>query len=259
MIEPLRRWPAAMPCPPPATGASSTRPRAGHHVRAQPNPVMDGLRALGLWGVRATRNSSSAYLAMQPRTPPRAAAGPAGYRRPGREVRRRALLHRELRAWRTDVVELVRSLGGWCTLTDSAPLIRTPTCSTSIIASRARFPALDERDRLPEHASVRHPVDHVDRAARTVATQCISVSHPSRLYVTDDYVVTHNTSFALNVAEHVAPRAQAAGAGVLDGDGRHAARHAPAGLGRQGRRAEAAHRPARSRRTGTASAWRSAS
>ena len=39
--------------------------------------------------------------------------------------------------------------------------------------------------------------------SRVVATQCIAVSHPSRLYVTDDYVVTHNTSFALNIAEHV--------------------------------------------------------
>jgi replicative DNA helicase len=39
--------------------------------------------------------------------------------------------------------------------------------------------------------------------SRVVETQCISVSHASHLYVTDDYVVTHNTSFALNVAEHV--------------------------------------------------------
>ncbi len=34
-------------------------------------------------------------------------------------------------------------------------------------------------------------------------TQCISVSHPSKLYVTNDYVVTHNTSLALNIAEHI--------------------------------------------------------
>ena len=41
-------------------------------------------------------------------------------------------------------------------------------------------------------------------SSRTAACQCISVSHPSRLYVTDDYVVTHNTALALNIAEHVA-------------------------------------------------------
>src|SRR3989441_8818079 len=38
---------------------------------------------------------------------------------------------------------------------------------------------------------------------RVTDTQCIAVTHPTRLYVTDDYVVTHNTAFALNVAQHV--------------------------------------------------------
>lgn len=39
---------------------------------------------------------------------------------------------------------------------------------------------------------------------RIAETQCISVTHPNRLYITDDYVVTHNTSFAINIAEHAA-------------------------------------------------------
>jgi len=33
--------------------------------------------------------------------------------------------------------------------------------------------------------------------------QCIAVTHPSGLYLTDDYVVTHNTAFALSIAQHV--------------------------------------------------------
>lgn len=33
---------------------------------------------------------------------------------------------------------------------------------------------------------------------------CIAVSHPSRLYITDDYIVTHNTAFSLNVANNIA-------------------------------------------------------
>jgi replicative DNA helicase len=38
------------------------------------------------------------------------------------------------------------------------------------------------------------------KPTRVTATQCIAVSHPSRLYVTDDYIVTHNTGLAMNIA-----------------------------------------------------------
>jgi replicative DNA helicase len=41
-------------------------------------------------------------------------------------------------------------------------------------------------------------------SSRTAACQCVSVSHPSKLYITGQDVVTHNTAFALNIAEHVA-------------------------------------------------------
>ena len=41
--------------------------------------------------------------------------------------------------------------------------------------------------------------------------QCITVTHPSRLYVTDDYVVTHNSAFAFQIAEHVAQNETVAG------------------------------------------------
>jgi replicative DNA helicase len=37
-------------------------------------------------------------------------------------------------------------------------------------------------------------------ASREAEAQCIVVSHPDRLYITDDYVVTHNTALATNIA-----------------------------------------------------------
>lgn len=35
---------------------------------------------------------------------------------------------------------------------------------------------------------------------------CISVSHPSKLYVTDDYILTHNTTVALNWLDYLAQK-----------------------------------------------------
>jgi replicative DNA helicase len=49
----------------------------------------------------------------------------------------------------------------------------------------------------------RRPVFVSVAPCRVTSTQCIAVTHPSRLYVTDDYIVTHNTAFALNIAQHV--------------------------------------------------------
>jgi replicative DNA helicase len=39
--------------------------------------------------------------------------------------------------------------------------------------------------------------------SRVAATQCVAVTHPTGLYLTNDYVVTHNTAFALSIAQHV--------------------------------------------------------
>jgi replicative DNA helicase len=144
-------------------------------------PLQEGLKALGLWGVA----SEAKFI-------------PSAYRNAARHVRM-ALLHGLLgaRAGRSassfhttsprlaaDVAEVVRSVGGWCRVQER-------------VAHAGRAWRLEiALDRAPAIASI--------TPTRRVQAQCISVSHPSRLYVTDDYVVTHNTSFALNIAEHVA-------------------------------------------------------
>ena len=57
---------------------------------------------------------------------------------------------------------------------------------------------------LERAAALQAPDLRGDRAARVAPTQCIAVTHPSRLYLTNDYVVTHNTALALNIGENVA-------------------------------------------------------
>jgi replicative DNA helicase len=109
-----------------------------------------------------------------------------------------------------DVAELVRSLGGWCRIR------RRPGPSRG--RGRAAAPAFVCEIHAPESRPVvarrggrgraaapppRRPAFVSIEPSRVTATQCIAVTHPSRLYVTDDYVVTHNTAFALNIAQHV--------------------------------------------------------
>ncbi|HTP26633.1 MAG TPA: replicative DNA helicase, partial [Anaeromyxobacteraceae bacterium] len=113
-----------------------------------------------------------------------------------------------------DVAELVRSLGGWCT-TNSKRTTFTHKGEkrqgrTAYVLNihhhdpRSLFLLSDKQSRLPErYERSSKPVIVSVHPTRVTATQCISVSHPSKLYVTDDYVVTHNTSLALNIAEHV--------------------------------------------------------
>ncbi len=178
------------------------------------NPITEGLRQLGLWGL----GSHQRFI-------------PALYMTAGRLARLnllRGLLDTDgwVEKWGTvrfatcsyrlaqDVVELVRSLGGWSTLHDKRTSYthkgerregRTAfTVNIHHRDPRSLFLLSEKRDRLPEAWTRRtRPVLTSIVPTRKTATQCISVSHPSRLYVTDDYVVTHNTALALNMAEHV--------------------------------------------------------
>ena len=99
------------------------------------------------------------------------------------------------------IVELVRSVGGWCRC-DAAP--RGFVLHVGHPDPRQVFRLSSKRSRF---FSGCRDVGRIALASivptRIAPAQCISVSHPSRLYITDDYVVTHNTAFALNIAEHV--------------------------------------------------------
>jgi replicative DNA helicase len=100
------------------------------------------------------------------------------------------------------VAALVRSLGGWCSVrrrSTRAPFVCTidyaePKELLTLSAKQIRTLA-PRRPRRPMFASI--------EPTRVAETQCIAVTHPSQLYITDDHVVTHNTAFALNIVQHV--------------------------------------------------------
>ncbi len=196
--------------------AQPQRGSAPGEVDIDPHPLMQAIRSLGLWAT----HSHEPFI-------PRPYLD-ASYRqrldlmrglldRDGWVERRGAVRHAtSSAALSRDFVELARSLGAWCTV------------------ARKRASCRLERPRFAGHDCFISTIDHpdpqslflfaeqpmgeadVDRRrgrrptftsierSRVAAVQCIAVSHPARLYVTDDHVVTHNTALAINMGEHVA-------------------------------------------------------
>ena len=192
---------------------------AGAHRRGvsgvAANPIMGALRGLGLWSIR----SEARFI-------------PRMYLDASRQARLdllRGLMDTDgwVERWGSarfcstserlarDVAELVRSLGGWCSVRPRTTSFRdaggarknggpafvctiqcaVPGTIVALSAKRHRAAESPRRRRRPVFVSI--------EPTRVTDTQCIAVTHPSRLYVTDDYVVTHNTAFALNIAQHV--------------------------------------------------------
>ncbi len=115
-----------------------------------------------------------------------------------------------------DVQELARSLGAWCSIhtkqahfTNVAGMrmqgLPAYVCNISHPQPQSLFLLSEKQALAPVHwkRKKRLTVSSIV-ATRTTACQCISVSHPSKLYITDQDVVTHNTALAINIAEHVA-------------------------------------------------------
>ena len=191
--------------------------RDGAHRRGtqgvNPNPLKSALEQLGLWDTTAERKF----------VPPR-------YLTASRESRRRLLAGLlDADGWvekfgavrfatcsprlAQDVVALVRSLGGTaCSFPKRTTYPykgekragQTSHVCNIQLADAAELKLLkDKGDRVGPRRHVRRLNIAAVTPTRVTETQCIAVSHPSRLYVTDDYVVTHNTAFAMNLIEHI--------------------------------------------------------
>jgi replicative DNA helicase len=115
-----------------------------------------------------------------------------------------------------DVAALVRSLGGWCSVRSRRSGYRDASgerreCRTAWVCnihhpeSKSLFTLSSKVHRaLAAPARARRPVFISIEPTRVTEAQCIAVSHSSRTYITDDDVVTHNTAFALNIAQYAA-------------------------------------------------------
>jgi len=179
-----------------------------------PNGLMNALRTLGLWGLR----SDQKFI-------------PEGYLNASSEARLellRGLMDTDgwVERWGSarfcstseplarGVVELVRSLGGWCSMRARRTTYRHRgiervgrpafVCNIQYPEPKALFRLSTKCGRALNAQRRRwRPVFTSIEPVRTAEAQCISVTHPAGLYITDDYVVTHNTAFALSIAQHV--------------------------------------------------------
>ena len=188
--------------------------QAGHHGQ-KANPLKRALEGLGLWG----RTSADRFIPRLYLDAPRAQRldllrgllDTDGWAQRCGTVR----LSTASEQLAQDVAELVRSLGGWCSTRTKQPTCTVDgerragapawVCTISHPDPGSLFLISDKRARVAGGRSRRKmPVIRSITPTRKAQAQCISVSHPSRLYLTDDYVVTHNTAFSLNIGEHVA-------------------------------------------------------
>ena len=112
-----------------------------------------------------------------------------------------------------DVVELVRSLGGVGWIASKIPTFkykgekkqgkRIYTVSIRMRPEINPFSLRRKAERVKpkeKYLPVRYFVE-VKHIGKQLA-QCISIDHPSHLYVTDDYIVTHNTATSLVSVQH---------------------------------------------------------
>ena len=182
----------------------------------QANPLRLGLQALGLSGLPSDRKFvPRIYLEAQKSVRLNVLRGlldTDGWVEKWGSVR----FSTSSRQLAKDVQELVRSLGGWCSINPKQPHftniagmrvagLTAYVCSISHPEPKSLFTLAEKKQRAPAHwkRTKRLTVSSVV-ATRSAACQCISVSHPARLYITDEDVVTHNTALAINIAEHVA-------------------------------------------------------
>ena len=110
-----------------------------------------------------------------------------------------------------DVQYLVRSLGGVCSISEKTPFYIYNNerkqgrlhyiCNIRMSNPEEIFKLKRKKARCTIKRNPVLTISSVELLGIEQA-QCISVSHPSNLYITDNYIVTHNTSFATEMAAY---------------------------------------------------------
>jgi len=192
-----------------------TGPKTRGHGYRTPNPLKQALESLELWDRRAHEKFiPKRYLAASLRSRVQLLKGlldTDGWVERWGSVRYATCSERLAR----DVVDLVRSIGGTASCFDKKTTYTyrdehragrpSYVCNLQIPADCGlELLSQKEARRLEPRKRQRRLTIRSITPARFTQTQCIAVSHPSRLYVTNCFTLTHNTSFMMNIAETIA-------------------------------------------------------
>lgn len=193
--------------------------RRSGHAGPWPNPLKEQLKELGLWGTHSfDKFIPNAYKQSSKQSRLELLQGlldANGWAEKFGTVRFATTSHQLA----LDVQELARSLGAWASLKPKKTtyayegeqkqglLSYVVTISNSSTEKLFTLPEKYLRSISPK-ARHKKPTFVSIEKIREAQAQCISVSHPSNLYITDNYVVTHNTALALNLAHNVAVQAK---------------------------------------------------
>ncbi|MFF4549306.1 helicase-related protein [Streptomyces sp. NPDC001435] len=168
-----------------------------HRTGGMRNPVIQALRHLGLWGV--TSHGKFVPDAFKNTTIKNRLAVLQGLMDTDGTVRTGGLSASFCSASRRlaeDVAWLVRSLGGRARI---LPKRAAFNVSVSLPGAYTPFRLTRKAEKVgprPKYNTFRRGIRAVEYVGRK-PVQCISVAHPSRAYVTDNFTVTHNTMVAL--------------------------------------------------------------
>ena len=198
------------------TAAGRTRPGLQGVV---PNALKEALTELGLWNKRSEHKFiPPAYLAA-----PRA----------DRLELLRGLLDTDgwVERWGSiryatsstrlaeDVVTLARSLGATCSAKTKQPSythkgerragLTSHVVNIQHLDPESLFLLTHKKRRAKPRARQRRLTITSIEPSRTAEAQCIAVTHPDHLYITDDFIVTHNTALVTNIAFNVAKKFRA--------------------------------------------------
>lgn len=177
-----------------------------HDAKAgQPNLVINALRQLGVWG---TGSDDKAIPNCYKLAPPLWRADLlAGLMDTDGYISKDGTMQfsSNSRQLRDDVVELVQSLGGTAKRSEKTSASGKPHYITTL--NPATCPFLAASKKIKRWAPrVKYRPKRLFKSitlAGEEPVRCISVSAPDQLYVTEDYIVTHNTIQAIGLINHL--------------------------------------------------------